>query len=147
MIPRIKPYFDHRELAAVFSKDKNAVEDFEKKFAHQFGAKHGVAFLYGRSGLYALLKSLGIKDSEVIMPAYTCVVVANAVVYSGNTPRFVDIGLDDYSMDPDLLERAINDRTKAVIGTSLFGYPYDADRLRDIIKRSGRDILLIQDCV
>ena len=146
MIPRLKPYFDHKELAAIFSDNRNATQDFEDKLAAKFKAGYGVAFLYGRSGLYALLKCLGIKDSEVIVPAYTCVVVANAVVYSGNIPRFVDVSLDNYGMDLDILEKAINDRTRAIVGTPLFGYPYDVDRLKDIIKRSGRDILLIQDC-
>ena len=146
MIPRLKPYFDHKELAAIISCNRNATRDFENKLAAKFKAGYGVAFLYGRSGLYALLKCLGITHSEVIVPAYTCVVVANAVVYSGNTPRFVDVSLDNYNMDLDILEKAINDRTRAIVGTSLFGYPYDVDRLKDIIKRSGRDILLIQDC-
>lgn len=146
MIPRLKPYFTGKELAAIFLCGRNAVEDFEKKFASRFNARHAVAFLYGRSGLYALLKCMGIEGAEVIMPAYTCVVVANAVVCSGNTPRFVDITLANYNMDLDLLEKAINDRTRAVIGTSLFGYPYDAQRLQDIIRRSGRNILFIQDC-
>lgn len=146
MIPRLKPYFSHKELAAILSDNRNAVQDFEEKLAAKFKARYGVAFLYGRSGLYALLKCLGITDSEVIVPAYTCVVVSNAVVYSGNTPRFVDVSLDNYNMDLNLLEKAINDKTRAIVGTSLFGYPYDVDRLKDIIKRSGRDILLIQDC-
>ena len=146
MIPRLKPYFSNKELAAILSDNRNAVEDFEAKLAAKFKAGYGVAFLYGRSGLYALLKCLDIKDSEVIVPAYTCVVVPNAVVYSGNTPRFIDIKLDNYSMDLDILEKTINDKTRAIVGTSLFGYSYDVDRLKDIIKRSGRDILLIQDC-
>ena len=146
MIPRLKPYLDHKELAAIFSDNRNAVKDFEEKLAAKFKAKYGVAFLYGRSGLYALLKCLGIKDSEVIVPAYTCMVVPNAVAYSGNIPRFVDITLDNYNMDFSLLEKTINDKTKVIVATSLFGYPYDVDRLKDIIKRSGRDILLIQDC-
>ena len=146
MIPRLKPYFNGKELAAIFYKGPDAVPRFEEKFAAKFEARYAAAFLYGRSGLYALLKCMGIKDSEVIMPAYTCVVVANAVVYSGNTPRFVDISLDNYNMDLSLLEKAINGRTKAIVGTTLFGYPYDVDRLRDIIKRSGKDILLVQDC-
>lgn len=146
MIPRLKPYFNHREFAAVFSADNNAVENFEKKLAAKFKAKYAVSFLYGRSGLYTILKSLGIYNSEIIIPAYTCVVVANAVVYSGNIPKFVDIDLDNYGMNPDLLEKAINDKTKAIFATPLFGYPYDVNRLKDIIRRSGRRILLIQDC-
>ena len=146
MIPRLKPYFDNKELAAILSDNRNAVRDFEAKLAAKYKAGYGVAFLYGRSGLYALLKCLDIKDSEVIVPAYTCVVVSNAVVYSGNIPRFVDINLDNYSMDLDILEKTINDKTRVIVGTPLFGYPYDVDRLKDIIKRSGRNILLIQDC-
>lgn len=146
MIPRLKPYFTGEELSAIFTAGPDSVKDFEEKFAAKFEAEHGVAFLYGRSGLYALLKCLGIVNAEVIMPAYTCVVVANAIVYSGNTPVFVDVSLDNYCMDLYLLEKAISDKTKVIIGTSLFGYPYDVDRLRDIIKCSGRDILLIQDC-
>ena len=146
MIPRLKPYFDHKELAALVRKNEGAVENFEEKFARKFNAKYAVAFLYGRSGILAFLKCMGIQDSEIIMPAYTCVVVANAIVRSGNTPRFVDISLDNYGMDLGLLEKAINDRTKVIIGTPLFGYPYDAQGLQDIIRRSGRQILLMQDC-
>ena len=145
MIPRLKPYFNHKELGAIFSKNKNVVEDFEKKFAKKFETEYAIAFLYGRSGLYALLKCLDIKNSEIIMPAYTCVVVAHAIVYSGNIPRFVDISLDNYNMDLDLVEEAVNKNTKAIIGTSLFGYPYNVTRLKEIIKKSGQDILLIQD--
>jgi len=146
MIPRLKPYFNNKELAAIISVGRNAVQDFESKLSSKFKTRYGVAFLYGRSGLCALLKCLGIKDSEVIVPAYTCVVVPNAVVYSGNIPRFVDITLDHYCMDLDILERSINDKTRAIVGTPLFGYPYDVDKLKDIIRRSGREILLIQDC-
>lgn len=146
MIPRLKPYFTGKELTAIFLSGRHAVEDFEKKFAARFRTKHAVAFLYGRGGIYSLLKCMGIENSEVIMPAYTCVVVSNAVVCSGNKPRFVDITLSNYNMDLDLAEKAINEKTKAVIGVSLFGYPYDAQRLQDIISRSGRKILYIQDC-
>lgn len=146
MIPRLKPYFSHKELLAIFSRIKNPVEEFEKRFADKFAAKHAIAFLYGRSGLFALFKCLGIKNSEIIMPAYTCVVVANAIIYSENIPRFIDIDFKNYNMNLDLVEKAINEKTRAIIGTSLFGYPYDVDRLRKIIEKSGRDILLIQDC-
>lgn len=146
MIPRLKPYFNHKELFALFSRIKNPVEEFEKRFADKFGAKHAIAFLYGRSGLFALFKCLGIKNSEIIMPAYTCVVVANAIIYSENIPHFIDIDFKDYNMDLDLVEKVINEKTRAIIGTSLFGYPYDVDRLRKIIEKSGREILLVQDC-
>ncbi len=144
-MPRLKPNFNHKEIFNAFSLRKNSVSDLETEFADKFKARYAVAFLYGRSGLYALLKCLGITDSEIIMPAYTCVVVAHAVVESSNIPRFVDIDLDNFNMNLDMVEKAITPRTKAIIGTSLFGYPYDVTRLKDIIKKSGQNILLIQD--
>jgi dTDP-4-amino-4,6-dideoxygalactose transaminase len=84
------------------------------------------------------------------MPAYTCSVVAHAISLSGNRPRFVDIRLTDYNMDLDLLPAAINERTRAVIATHLFGYPMDLDRVEVIVAeaeaRYGHKIWLIQDC-
>jgi len=146
MIPRLKPYFDFKEIKAACSFKPLSVENFESEFARKFGNKYGLTFLYGRSGLYALLKCLGITNSEIIIPAYTCVVAAHAIVASGNIPRFVDINPNDYNMNLDLVEQSINKKTKAIIGTALFGYPYDVKRLKNIIENSGKNILLIQDC-
>ena len=146
MIPRYRPDLGWNELRAALAWGRPAVEEFEQKFARALQAKYALAFPYGRSGLYALLKSRGIAGAEVIMPAYTCVVVPHAVMASGNIPRFVDISLADYNLDLDLLENAITDRTRVIIPTSLFGYPGNPRRLSEISKRSGREILVIQDC-
>jgi dTDP-4-amino-4,6-dideoxygalactose transaminase len=146
MIPRYKPYLGWEEFRAALAWGRPAVEEFEKKFARALQAKYALAFPYGRSGLYALLKSRGIEGAEVIIPAYTCVVVPHAVVASGNIPRFVDISLSDYNLDLDLLENAITDKTRVIIPTNLFGYPGNPRRLFEIINRTGREILVFQDC-
>lgn len=146
MIPRYKPYLGWNELRAALAWGRPAAEEFEKKFARALQAKYALAFPYGRSGLYALLKSQGIEGAEVIIPAYTCVVVPHAVVASGNIPRFVDISLPDYNLDLDLLENAITDKTRVIIPTGLFGYPGNPRRLFEIINRTGRGILVFQDC-
>lgn len=146
MIPRFRPYLGWDEFRAAWAWGRPAVEEFELKFADTLQAKHALAFPYGRSGLYALLKALAIEGAEVIMPAYTCVVVPNAVVFSGNIPRFVDISLNDYNLDLDLLENAITDKTRVIISTSLFGYPGNTRRLSEMVKRTGREILVFQDC-
>ena len=95
-------------------------------------------------------KALGIENAEIIMPAYTCSVVAHAVTLSGNFPRFIDIDLSDYNMNLDLAETAINQRTRCIIATHTFGFPQDLDRLKKIIKRAekkyGHKIWLMQDC-
>ena len=146
MIPRLKPYFSIKELIALFQLSRDNVSKFEQKFAAEFEAQYALSFRHGRSGLYALLKSQGIEGREIIMPAYTCVVVAHAVVLSGNIPKFVDISLKDYNMDLELVEKAVNEKTGAIIATNLFGYPLNAERLGEIVKNSGRKILVIQDC-
>lgn len=150
MIPRFKPWLDSQEIKALFRWNTGAVERFEKEFARSFSADEAIAFPYGRSALFAFLQAVGVKEAEVIMPAYTCSVVAHAIILSGNTPRFVDISLFDYNMDLDLLPEAINEKTRAVIATHLFGYPLDIGRLESIVasaeSRFGHKIWIVQDC-
>ena len=150
MIPRFKPWLGWREFAALFRSNIGAVARFEQAFAHAFQAVDAVAFPYGRSAQWAFFKALGIENAEIIMPAYTCSVVAHAVTLSGNTPRFVDIDLYDYNMNLDETERAINENTRAIIATHTFGYPQDLDRLEAIVHRAeeryGHKVWLMQDC-
>ncbi|MDP3231119.1 MAG: DegT/DnrJ/EryC1/StrS family aminotransferase [Acidovorax sp.] len=150
MIPRFKPWLGWAEFRTMFRRNAGAVERFEQEFARTFGAAEAVAFPHGRSALWAFLNAVGVTGAEVVMPAYTCSVVAHAISLSGNHPRFVDISLDDYNMDLNMLPAAINERTRAVVATHLFGYPLDLDRMESIIAsaeaRYGNKIWLIQDC-
>lgn len=150
MIPRFKPDLGWPEFKALFHRNRGAVERFEREFAQAFQAVDAVAFPYGRSAQWAFLNAVGLRDAEVIMPAYTCSVVAHAVSLSGNQPCFIDIRLDDYNMDLDLVPPAINERTRAIIATHTFGYPQDLDRLEAIVReaeeRYGHKIWLMQDC-
>ncbi len=150
MIPRLKPYLGSGEFLSLLTNIPDAVEKFEDSFAHKFDCRYGVAFPYGRSAIWAFLKAVGISGSDIVMPAYTCSVVAHAAVLSGNTPVFVDIDLFDYNMDLGLLEKAITDRTKVVVATHLFGYPMDVSAVQDMVgdaeKKYGNRIYVIQDC-
>ena len=150
MIPRFKPSLNWRELLALLYLNRGAVERFEKSFAKKFQAIDAIAFPYGRSAQWAFFKALGVENAEVIMPAYTCSVVAHAVTLSSNKPVFIDIDLHDYNMNLECAEAAINERTRAIIATHTFGYPQDLDRLESIVaeaeKRYGHKIWLIQDC-
>jgi perosamine synthetase len=150
MIPRFNPYLGRQEIFALFRRNASAVERFEKEFAKAFQAADAVAFPYGRSALWAFLQVVGVKDSEIVIPAYTCSVVAHAIILSGNRPAFVDIRLTDYNMDLELLPAAINENTRAVVATHLFGYPLDLEKVEKIVAeaeaRYGQKIWLIQDC-
>jgi len=150
MTPRFKPWLGWAEFLALFKKNIGAVENFEKEFAKTFDAIDAIAFPYGRSAQWAFFNAIGIKNAEVIMPAYTCSVVAHAITLSGNIPRFIDINLSDYNMNLDDAELAINENTRAIIATHTFGYPQDLDRLESIVKKAeqlyGHKVWLIQDC-
>lgn len=150
MIPRFRPFIRYKELRALLFQPKEAVHVFEKEFARMFGAIDALAFPYGRSALWAFLKSQCIIDSEIIMPAYTCSVVAHAISISGNKPVFVDINLSDYNMSLESLKNSITCSTRAIITTNTFGYPQNARRLQNIIRNAesnfGHKIWLIQDC-
>jgi perosamine synthetase len=150
MTPRFKPWLGWPEFFALFKPNKGAVEKFEKEFAKSFQAVDAVAFPYGRSAQWAFFKAMGVENAEIIMPAYTCSVVAHAVSLSGNIPRFIDIDLHDYNMNLDEAEAAINENTRAIIATHTFGYPQDLDRLEAMVQRAeqryGHKVWLMQDC-
>lgn len=139
MISAYRPYFDWSEILAVLRPGAGRSE-FEAAVASRVGARYGIAFAYGRSGIVALFEALGLSQAEVIMPAYTCAVMAEAVVVSGNKPVFVDIDLADYNMDISATKRALTSHTRAIIVTHMYGYPADVDTIR---KEVGDDQLLI----
>ncbi|MCP3931234.1 MAG: hypothetical protein GY705_19285 [Bacteroidetes bacterium] len=121
------------------------MERFEQDFASLMEQKYALAFPYGRTGMILLFEALGLKKKEIICPAYTCVVVPHSIVYSANTPVFVDCEQDGFNMDLEKVEKAITDKTGAIISTSLFGYPVDLDKL-DALQQKYPHILIIQDC-
>ena len=146
MIPRLKPTIGVRELVAAFHPPRrDDVGRFERSFANKMGQKYALAFSYGRTGLMLLLEVLGLEDKEIICPAYTCVVVPHAITYSGNKPVFIDCEVDGFNMDLNIAEKGINEKTGAIIATSLFGYPVNLDQLGEIRKRHPH-IFIIQDC-
>ncbi|TXC81529.1 DegT/DnrJ/EryC1/StrS family aminotransferase [Luteibaculum oceani] len=151
LIPRLKPQWTLKDFVAALTPKKNAKSEYERAFAQKFGCEHGVMFSHGRSGLYALFKVWGLNQDEIVCPAYTCVVVQNAIVLSGNIPVFVDSEAPGkgFNMDPDLLRKAIGPKTRAVVVTHLFGYPMDVKRVQRIVEdaenKYGHKIYVIQD--
>jgi dTDP-4-amino-4,6-dideoxygalactose transaminase len=78
--------------------------EYERRFARAVGARHAFSFAAGRMGLYAILKAIGVgPGDEVILPAFTCVVVPNAILYLGARPIYVDIEADTYNINPRLV--------------------------------------------
>jgi dTDP-4-amino-4,6-dideoxygalactose transaminase len=118
--------------------------EFERKFATYHRAKHGIAVTNGTAALEVALASLGVgQGDEVIVPDFTFIATASAVLAAGALPVLVDVTSDTYCLDPDLVEEKITDRTKAIIAVHMGGHPADLDRLSEIARRHS--IRLVED--
>src|SRR5437870_13466559 len=117
---------------------------FEQAFAKFHGAKHGIAVTNGTAALEVTVSALGIgAGDEVILPDYTFVATASAVLYAGALPVPVDVSPVPWCLDPKLAEAAITPRTKAIVAVHMGGHPADLDALGDLAKRKG--IALVED--
>ena len=118
--------------------------EFEQAFAQFHGARHGIAVTNGTAALEVTMASLGIgPGDEVILPDFTFVATASAVLFANALPVLVDVDPDTYCIDPDLAEAAITPRTKAIIAVHMGGHPADLDRLQKLAKSKG--LALIED--
>ena len=118
------------------------VERFEKTFADWLGAGHAFTFWKGRVAMYAILRALGVGEGdEVILPGYTCVVVANPVKYVGAKPVYVDIEPVTYNIDPAQIEAKITPRTRLIVAQHTYGYPAEMDAIMDIANRHGLPVV------
>jgi perosamine synthetase len=118
------------------------VTAFEEKFADFCGTKHAVACSNGTTALHLALLALGTKPGdEIIVPTLTYVATANAVVYCGGQPIFVDSEPRTWNMDPAQIEALITPRTKGIIVVHLFGHAVDMDPIMDIARRHGLFVL------
>jgi dTDP-4-amino-4,6-dideoxygalactose transaminase len=122
-------------------------ELYKKEIAAGLQASASQVSLYwkGRVALYAILKAMGVgKGDEVILPAYTCVVVPNAILYLGAIPVYVDINPATYNADIQSIKQARTARTKAVICQNTFGLSSQVDE--SALWTKENNIFSIEDC-
>lgn len=118
------------------------VAEFEKLFAGAHNVKHAFAVTSCTTGLHLALVAAGIgPGDEVIVPAFTWVATANAVLYVGATPVFVDIEIETFNIDPKEVSKKRTDKTKAIIPVHLFGLCANMDA----IKQASEGLFIIED--
>lgn len=116
-----------------------------EKILGEYVGQEVVAFDSGRSALFALFESFGIgKDDEVLLQGFTCVALPNPILWSGATPIYVDIDLDNLNIDIEDFESKITEKSKAIIIQYTFGISPDMAKIKDICER--HNLLLIEDC-
>ena len=112
------------------------VEAFEQEFAAYCGVKHCVGVGNGLEALHLILRACDIgPGDEVIVPANTYIATWLAVSYAGAVPVPVEPNPRTYNLDPQLLERAVTPRTRAILPVHLYGQPADMDPIMQLAKR------------
>jgi dTDP-4-amino-4,6-dideoxygalactose transaminase len=120
------------------------VAEFERRFAAQHNCKHAIGVVNGTVSLRIALMAAGIKaEEEVIVPPYTFLATATAVVEANAIPVFADIDLETFNLDPKSIEKAITPRTRAIIAVHMGGQPADMDAIMAIAKKHS--LFVIED--
>jgi perosamine synthetase len=120
------------------------IEAFESRWASYCGMRHGVAVSNGTVALQIALQAHGIgPGDDVIMPAFTIISCATAILYAGARPVLVDADPATFAMDPAQLEARITPRTRAIMPVHLYGHPADLDPILAIADRHG--LIVIED--
>jgi dTDP-4-amino-4,6-dideoxygalactose transaminase len=118
------------------------VSEFEAKFAKFADAKHAIAVNTGTAALHAAIAAMGVKaGDEVILPSFTFVATAEAVVLAGGKPVFADIDPETYNLDPEPVAKAVTKKTKVIVPVDLYGLSADMEPIREVAKKYGCKIV------
>ncbi len=154
-----EPTFDSEEIVA-FTKQMlttrvtmgEKVKEFEKKYAEKYSYSHGVSNNSGSSANLLMMSAITSsmtkdnlkKGDEIILPALTWSTTVWPVIQCGLIPVYVDCELDTFNMDPNKIEDAISEKTKAIFSVPIYGNPCDMDAIVSICKKYN--LQLIEDC-
>ena len=120
------------------------VSEFEARFAAMHGCRHALAVVNGTVALRIALLAAGVRaEDEVIVPPYTFVATATAVIEANAVPVFADIDLNTFNLDPAAVEAAITPRTRAIVPVHFAGQPAEMDAIMGLA--ADRGILVLED--
>ena len=150
-IPVAKPLIGEEEKRAVMEvmdsgqlAQGSRTEAFEKAFAEYIGTKHAIGVNSGTAALIVALQAHGVgAGDEVITTPFSFIATATSIIACGATPVFVDIDPFDLNIDPNQLEAAITERTKAVMPVHIFGHPARITEIAQICEDNG--LALVED--
>lgn len=148
------PQYDHREEKALLDVLHSRIWwrtpgtrtlQFEQEFAEYHNIKHGIACTNGTAAIEIAMAALDIgPGDEVIVPDFTFIATASAVLSVGALPVMVDVDPDTFNIDPGLVDKAITPHTKAFIIVHIGGMPCDMDRLTEIARQ--HHLFMVEDC-
>ena len=120
------------------------VTKFEEDYAKFAGVKHAVAVNTGTAALHSAMVAAGVKKGdEVILPSFTFVATAEAVVMAGGEPVFVDINPETYNISLDEIQKSVTKKTKAIVPVDLYGFSADIEPIKKIATEN--DLTVVED--
>jgi perosamine synthetase len=145
MIPITRPCLGQEEVDAAgrailsgWLSQGPRVQEFEAAVAAYVGAPHAVATSNCTTALHVALLAAGVgPGDQVICPSFTFIATANAILYAGAEPVFVDIDPATYNLDPGLVEAAITNRARAIVPVDQIGLAADVPAILEIARRRG----------
>lgn len=125
-------------------EDKNnSVDRFEEMVSEYHDGVNAIAMDSARSAFYLLLKAYGIgPGDEVILPSFSCLVIANPVIWVGAKPVYVDIDKETFNLSLEDLKKKVTKKTKVVLVQHTFGLPVELEKVREIV---GKDVKIVED--
>lgn len=151
-IPLFKSYWEEDDVESVAKVIRRGtywssgpeIEKFENEISNFLGTTYALSFNSGTSALHADLLAHNIRDGEVIVPSFTFIATANAVILAGARPIFAEIEEQSYGLDPEDVQEKITNKTKAIIPVHYGGSPCKGIKaLREIA--DDHKLLLIED--
>ena len=152
MIPVSEPLVGETEISNVLDCMKTGwissagryIEDFESRWAAYCGMDHGVAVSNGTVALEVAIRCLDLEPGdEVILPAFTIVSCAQAVVYAGGVPVLVDSDPRIWTLDVGQIESKITKRTRAIMPVHIYGHPVDMEPVWALARKY--DFRIVED--
>lgn len=126
------------------SSDGPFVKRFEEMFAEYLGVKHAIAVCNGTAALEVAIAAIDIQPGdEIIIPTFTIISCALAVVRRGGIPVLVDVEPDTWCMDVNQIKDKITPKTKAIMPVHMYGHPVDMDPLMKLAERNG--LYIVED--
>ncbi len=152
MIPVCVPLLGNRELEYVtdcvktnwISSKGRYVNEFEEGFARYCGVSEGISTTNGTTALHLALAAIGVgKGDEVILPAFTMMSTAFAVLYCGARPVLIDAEPDTWNLDATALAEKVTSRTKVILPVHIYGHPCDMDPILEVAR--DNDLRVVED--
>lgn len=152
VIPVCEPFLEGKEDQYVsecvrtgwISSSGPFIEQFEQQWSAYCGRSYGVAVCNGTAALWCAVASLNLQPGdEVVIPSFTIMSCAQAIIACGGTPVLVDSDPDTWTMDVAAVESRITPRTRAIMPVHIYGHPVNLDPILSLAKEQG--LMVIED--